>query len=73
MINNKALIQNGYSKHFAPAKLNLFLKIINKRRDGYHNLQSVFQLINLQDDVWFIAKYTYKLLNLYCGFNDLII
>ena len=24
----------------SPAKLNLFLKIINKRNDGYHNLRS---------------------------------
>ncbi len=24
----------------APAKINLFLKIINKRDDGYHNLRS---------------------------------
>ncbi len=57
MINNKALIQNGYSKYFAPAKLNLFLKIINKRPDGYHNLQSVFQLIDLQDEIFIKIRY----------------
>ena len=33
----------------SPAKLNLFLNIISKRNDGYHNIQSVIQLINLFD------------------------
>ena len=38
----------------SPAKLNLFLKIINKRNDGYHNLRSGVTLINIFDEV--IAK-----------------
>ncbi len=33
----------------APAKLNLFLHIIGVRSDGYHLIQSVFQLIDLCD------------------------
>ena len=33
----------------APAKLNLFLHITGRREDGYHELQSIFQLINLYD------------------------
>ncbi|QWE24541.1 4-(cytidine 5'-diphospho)-2-C-methyl-D-erythritol kinase [Polynucleobacter sp. AP-Elch-400A-B2] len=32
-----------------PAKLNLFLHIIGRREDGYHQLQSVFQLIDWYD------------------------
>ncbi len=36
---------------FAPAKLNLFLHIIGRRSDGYHLLQSVFQLIDWCDTV----------------------
>jgi 4-diphosphocytidyl-2-C-methyl-D-erythritol kinase len=32
-----------------PAKLNLFLHIIGRREDGYHQLQSVFQLIDWCD------------------------
>ncbi len=35
----------------APAKLNLFLHVTGQRPDGYHLLQSVFQLIDLQDTV----------------------
>ena len=32
-----------------PAKLNLFLHIVGRRDDGYHLLQSVFQLIDWCD------------------------
>jgi 4-diphosphocytidyl-2-C-methyl-D-erythritol kinase len=35
----------------APAKLNLFLHVLGRRADGYHLLQTVFQLLDLQDDV----------------------
>ena len=37
------------SHYKSPAKLNLFLNIINKRNDGYHNIQSIFHLIDLFD------------------------
>ncbi|MFH7804233.1 MULTISPECIES: 4-(cytidine 5'-diphospho)-2-C-methyl-D-erythritol kinase [unclassified Acinetobacter] len=33
----------------SPAKLNLFLHITGRRDDGYHELQSIFQLIDLYD------------------------
>ncbi len=33
----------------APAKLNLFLHITGRRDNGYHELQSIFQLIDLYD------------------------
>ena len=52
MNSNKELLDSGYTRFSAPAKLNLFLKVINKRKDGYHNIQSVFQLIDLQDDIF---------------------
>ena len=35
----------------SPAKINLFLKIISKRDDGYHNIRSGVTLINLYDEV----------------------
>ena len=37
----------------APAKLNLFLHVVGRREDGYHLLQSVFQLIDLTDTLHF--------------------
>ena len=30
----------------SPAKLNLFLHVTGRRPDGYHSLQTVFQLLN---------------------------
>ncbi len=32
-----------------PAKINLTLKIVNKREDGFHNIESIMQTINLYD------------------------
>jgi 4-diphosphocytidyl-2-C-methyl-D-erythritol kinase len=35
----------------SPAKLNLFLHVTGRRDDGYHNLQTLFQLLDWGDDV----------------------
>ena len=35
----------------ACAKLNLFLHVVGRRDDGYHLLQTVFQLIDLADEL----------------------
>lgn len=35
----------------SPAKINLFLRILNRRRDGYHNLASLFQTVDLLDQI----------------------
>lgn len=42
----------GWSAWPAPAKLNLFLQILGRRADGYHRLQTVFQLLDWGDTVW---------------------
>src|SRR5512146_3203285 len=40
----------------APAKLNLFLHVVGRRADGYHLLQTVFRLIDLQDTLRFTPR-----------------
>ena len=37
----------------APAKLNLMLRITGKRPDGYHSLQTVFQFLDIYDELLF--------------------
>lgn len=37
----------------APAKLNLFLHILGRRPDGYHELQTLFQFLDHGDDLGF--------------------
>ena len=36
----------------ARAKINLTLEVLDKREDNYHNLKSVFQKINLYDEIY---------------------
>ena len=40
----------------APAKINRFLHIVGQKKDGYHLLQTVFQLIDLHDDIYLTAS-----------------
>jgi len=40
----------------SPAKLNLYLKVINKRPDGFHNIVTLFERIDLFDDLSFCSK-----------------
>jgi len=35
----------------APAKINLYLDVINKRRDSYHNIATIFQKLRLCDRI----------------------
>ena len=37
----------------SPAKLNLYLEVLNKRPDGYHNIRSLFERISLSDELTF--------------------
>lgn len=36
---------------FAPAKVNLILRILDRRPDGYHNLWSIMQTVALEDEL----------------------
>jgi 4-diphosphocytidyl-2-C-methyl-D-erythritol kinase len=40
----------------APAKLNLFLHVTGRRRDGYHEIESLFALIDLADTIELTAR-----------------
>lgn len=40
----------------APAKLNLFLHVIGRRKDGYHLLQTVFRFLDFSDRLGFILR-----------------
>ena len=40
----------------APAKLNLFLHILSRRDDGYHELQTLFQFLDHGDELHFEAR-----------------
>ncbi|HET7203624.1 MAG TPA: 4-(cytidine 5'-diphospho)-2-C-methyl-D-erythritol kinase [Steroidobacteraceae bacterium] len=40
----------------APGKLNLFLHVVGRRPDGYHELQTAFQFIDLWDSLWFYER-----------------
>lgn len=35
----------------APAKINLYLKVLGKREDGYHEIESLMQAIDLYDEI----------------------
>jgi 4-diphosphocytidyl-2-C-methyl-D-erythritol kinase len=47
------VIPAGLALWPAPAKLNLFLHITTRRQDGYHDLQTVFQLLDYGDALAF--------------------
>ena len=43
----------NHIKTQCPAKINLFLRVLDKRIDGYHNIETSFQLIDLYDLISF--------------------
>jgi 4-diphosphocytidyl-2-C-methyl-D-erythritol kinase len=50
-------MQHNITHWSAPAKLNLFLYINGRRSDGYHELQTLFQFIDLGDDLEISVNY----------------
>ena len=53
MIKNIAEVSDSTVTRLSPAKINLFLHITGKRADGYHNLQTVFRLLDWGDYLHF--------------------
>ncbi len=48
---------SGFSEPFpAPAKLNLMLRVVGRRSDGYHLLQTVFRFIDYGDELRFRVR-----------------
>ena len=47
--DGKSLESRGYVKVIAPAKVNLFLGIGQRKPDGYHNADSLMHALNLHD------------------------
>lgn len=39
-------------RYFSPAKINLFLRVLSRREDGYHNIVSVMQPVSLYDEIF---------------------
>lgn len=54
----------------SPAKINLFLHIIGQRSDGYHNLETIFQLLDFGDTLSFSERAD-KLITLTSNYNDI--
>jgi len=52
-VTNCSLADNNSLTRLSPAKINLFLHITGKRADGYHNLQTVFRLLDWGDYLQF--------------------
>ncbi|HEY8681731.1 MAG TPA: 4-(cytidine 5'-diphospho)-2-C-methyl-D-erythritol kinase [Rhodanobacter sp.] len=46
-----APVRGAWTAWPAPAKLNLFLRIVGRRADGYHELQTVFRLLDWGDEI----------------------
>lgn len=42
---------DGWSVWPAPAKINLFLHVLGRRADGYHNIHTLYQLLDWSDQV----------------------
>lgn len=56
------MTESGAIQHYnSYAKINLGLNVLNKRKDGYHNLHSLFVEIELADELLFTPSEMYQL------------
>ena len=51
---------------FAPAKINLVLRILDRRPDGYHNLWSLMQTVQLEDELSISLSDNHSTITLRC-------
>lgn len=49
-------VQDADGAWLAPAKLNLMLRVLGRRADGYHLLQTVFQFLDHSDRLYFTPR-----------------
>ena len=56
---------------FAPAKVNVILRILDRRPDGFHNLWSVMQAVALDDEVQIRLRADRQDIQLRCDATDL--
>ena len=56
---------------YAPAKVNLILRILDRRSDGYHNLWSIMHTVALEDDVTMRVTSSGRGIKLTCGTEGL--
>jgi 4-diphosphocytidyl-2-C-methyl-D-erythritol kinase len=51
---------------FTPAKINLILRILDRRPDGYHNLWSLMQAVQLEDELALSVSDNHSTITLQC-------
>jgi 4-diphosphocytidyl-2-C-methyl-D-erythritol kinase len=56
---------------FAPAKVNLILRVLERRSDGFHNLWSLMQTIGLEDEVSIRPNHRHTDIHLQCDSQSL--
>lgn len=59
-------LKDGTLKIFSPAKINLYLNITGRYKNGYHRIESIMQRISLFDEI-FIRKIKKDAINIYCN------
>jgi 4-diphosphocytidyl-2-C-methyl-D-erythritol kinase len=55
----------------APAKINVILRVLGRRADGFHNLWSVMQTVGLEDDITIRLNRDHADLRLQCDMSSL--